>query len=142
MRGSRVRREPFVIVISGPSGVGKTTFVNRLLQRFPELRFSVSATTRRRRPGEQEGREYHFLSEEEFRRRIAAREFLEHAEVHGSLYGTLRREVTSALEAGASPLLDVDVQGGIEIKRRQPDGSCRGAARRIWIVTRAPGERS
>ena len=115
-----MRRKPFVVVISGPSGAGKSTFVRRLLQRFPELRFSVSATTRDIRAGEVPGREYHFLAGEDFRRRIAAEEFLEHAEVHGALYGTLRSEVKAAVDSGRSVLLDVDVQGGIQIKRRLP----------------------
>jgi len=120
-RGSAVRRKPFVFVLSGPSGAGKSTFVPPLLQAFPELRFSVSATTRARRAHEEDGREYHFLTPAEFQRRVAAGEFLEHAEVHGALYGTLETEVRAGLEAGTSVLLDVDVQGGVQIKRRVPD---------------------
>jgi guanylate kinase len=115
-----VRRKPLVVVISGPSGAGKSTLVQQLLQRDPALCFSVSATTRHRRPGEEDGREYHFLGDEEFRERIAADDFLEHAEVHGARYGTLRSEVAAALAAGKCVLLDVDVQGGIQIKRREP----------------------
>jgi len=91
------------------------------LQAFPSMRFSVSATTRARRGHDEDGREYHFLSPEEFRRRLQAGEFLEHAEVHGSLYGTLESEVTGALQSGQSVLLDVDVQGGVQIKRRLPE---------------------
>ena len=116
-----MRGKPFVLVISGPSGVGKSTFVHLLLQSFPELHFSVSATTRACRRGEEDGREYHFLGDAEFRRRLAAGEFLEHAEVHGALYGTLESEVRRALDAGHSVLLDVDVQGGVQVKRRVPD---------------------
>jgi guanylate kinase len=116
-----VRRQPFVLVISGPSGAGKTTFVQRLIERFPDLRFSVSATTRPQRPGETNGREYHFLSAAQFESRVAAGEFLEHADVHGARYGTLRSEVIPVLAAGRYPLLDVDVQGGLRVKRQMPD---------------------
>jgi guanylate kinase len=85
------------------------------------MRFSVSATTRARRGHEEDGREYHFLAPEEFRKRVQAGEFLEHAEVHGCLYGTLEAEVSGALREGHSVLLDVDVQGGVQIKRRMPE---------------------
>jgi guanylate kinase len=116
-----VQRNPFVIVISGPSGAGKSTFVLRLLAQFPVLQFSVSATTRPRRDGEMDGRDYHFLDDSEFQRRVDAGEFLEHATVHGARYGTLRSEVRSALEAGKCSLLDVDVQGGLRVKQQLPD---------------------
>jgi len=116
-----VRRKPFVIVISGPSGAGKSTFVQRLLERFPELRFSVSATTRPLRGREVDGRDYHFLAEAEFVRRVEAGEFLEHAPVHGARYGTLRSEVETAMSAGRCPLLDIDVQGGLRVKQQIPD---------------------
>lgn len=116
-----MRRKPFALVLSGPSGVGKSTFVRPLLDAFPEMRFSVSATTRARRGHEQNGREYHFLSEEDFQRRRSAGEFLEAAEVHGSWYGTLESEVRATLDAGHVVLLDIDVQGGVNIKRRLPD---------------------
>lgn len=115
-----MRRKPFVLVISGPSGAGKSTFVQRLLQECTDFRFSVSATTRPIRKGEVDGREYHFLSDDDFQRRVDASEFLEHASVHGARYGTLRREVQQWLDAGYSVLLDVDVQGGVEIKRNEP----------------------
>jgi guanylate kinase len=116
-----VRRQPFALVISGPSGAGKTTFVQRLVEKFPDLRFSVSATTRPRRGGEVDGQEYHFLSTAEFEARVAAGEFLEHADVHGARYGTLRSEVFPVLAAGRCPLLDVDVQGGLRVKHQMPD---------------------
>jgi guanylate kinase len=118
---SAVRRQPFVLVVSGPSGAGKSTFVRMLLERFPDLQFSVSATTRPRRSGEVNGREYHFLSEAEFQRRVEAGEFLEHAGVFGDRYGTLRSEVFPALEAGRVPLLDLDVQGGVRVKQQLPE---------------------
>jgi len=116
-----VRRNPFVIVISGPSGAGKSTFVHRLLERFPDLQFSVSATTRPRRGREVDGRDYHFLAEADFARRVESGEFLEHAPVHGARYGTLRSEVDAAMRAGRCPLLDVDVQGGLRVKQQIPD---------------------
>jgi guanylate kinase len=115
-----VRRESFVLVISGPSGVGKSTFVQLLLEGHPDMHFSVSATTRERRAGEEQGREYHFLEAPEFERRVAAGEFLEHAQVHGARYGTLRSEVLPVLAAGKHPLLDVDVQGGVRVKHEVP----------------------
>ena len=119
--GRCVRQKALVFVLSGPSGAGKSTFVARILERDPELRFSVSATTRGPRQTEQDGKDYYFLSVEEFQRRIDSGEFLEHALVHGAEYGTLRSEVQRSLDASHSVLLDVDVQGGIEIKRRMPE---------------------
>jgi guanylate kinase len=110
-----------VVVISGPSGAGKSTFVRLLLERYEDLRFSISATTRPVRDGEKDGREYHFLTEEEFERRVQANEFLEHAQVHGARYGTLASEVTPVLASGRCPLLDVDVQGGVRVKKALPD---------------------
>jgi len=116
-----VQRKPFVIVLSGPSGAGKSTFVRRLLEARRDLQFSVSATTRPCREGECDGREYHFLSEAEFERRVQGDEFLEHATVHGARYGTLHSEVSPALAAGRCPLLDIDVQGGLRVKNVLPD---------------------
>ncbi len=116
-----MRRKPFALVLSGPSGVGKSTFVRPLLDAFPSMQFSVSATTRPRRDDEVDGREYHFLSEEDFRKRQSTGEFLESAEVHGCLYGTLEADVRQALDSGHGVLLDVDVQGGVNIKKRLPD---------------------
>jgi len=116
-----LRRKPFAIVISGPSGAGKSTCVQRLMQRFEDLRFSVSATTRPKRAGETDGQDYFFLDEAGFRARVEAGDFLEHARVHGARYGTLRSEVQRTLDAGHGVLLDVDVQGGVEIKRTLPE---------------------
>lgn len=115
-----VRRKPFVLVMSGPSGAGKSTFVKQLLER-KDMYFSVSATTRSQRAGETNGKDYHFLSDAEFQARVAAGDFLEYADVHGARYGTLRSEVFPALESGRCPLLDVDVQGGVRVKREMPD---------------------
>jgi guanylate kinase len=104
-----------MVVISGPSGSGKSTICKRLLE-DPRVVFSVSATTRRMRPGEVEGRDYHFLSVEEFRQRIARGEFIEHAEVYGNLYGTLRKPLEQAIAAGQLYLLEIDVQGALQLK--------------------------
>ncbi len=113
---------PFVVVISGPSGVGKSSFVKQLLAAGLNLEYSVSATTRARRPHETDGRDYVFLSRDEFKRRIDAGEFVEWAEVHGELYGTLRTETERRLDAGKNVLLDIDVQGGRTVRKAYPDG--------------------
>ena len=112
----------FVVVISGPSGAGKSSFVSELLQGPLDLVYSVSATTRPRRPHETEGRDYWYLTREEFRRRVDAGEFVEWAEVHSELYGTLRSEIDAALRAGRNVLLDIDVQGGRAVRAHYPDG--------------------
>jgi len=112
----------FVIVISGPSGAGKSTFVHELLRLHPELVYSVSATSRPRREHEAEGADYFFLTPEDFRARIERGEFVEWAEVHGELYGTLRAQIDAALAAGRNVLLDIDVQGGRAVRRIYPDG--------------------
>jgi guanylate kinase len=108
---AQITRHGSMIVISGPSGAGKTTLYRAVLQRHPEVRFSVSCTTRPPRPGETDGVDYHFLSAAEFERRIAAGAFLEYAQVYGNHYGTLRAEIEAAIAAGADVLLDIDVQG-------------------------------
>lgn len=104
-----------LILISGPTASGKSTLWRRLVQR-PGVAFSVSATTRPPRAGELDGREYHFIGEEEFARRVAAGEFLEWAQVHGRRYGTLRAEVERALAAGRDIVLEIDVQGAEQIR--------------------------
>jgi guanylate kinase len=113
-----------LVVISGPSGVGKTTVLDRLFAVCPlPLARSVSATTRPARPGEIDGEHYHFLSEEEFRRRRQQGEFLECCEVYGQgdWYGTLQSEVAAGLEAGKWVVLGIDVQGASAVVRRHPD---------------------
>ena len=107
---------PLLLVVSAPSGAGKTTLCDRLRAEFPAIRYSVSCTTRGPREGEVDGEDYHFLSEAEFRRRLAAGEFLEHAVVHGHLYGTLRSEVADGMTAGRDVLMDIDVQGAAQIR--------------------------
>src|SRR5947199_4011324 len=111
VRLSEMPRGP-LIILSGPSGSGKTTVIQRLLADPPgPLRLSVSATTRPARPDEREGVDYYFWTREEFERRLAAGEFLEHAVVHGvDYYGTLRAEVEPYLTAGRGVVLDIDVQ--------------------------------
>lgn len=112
-----------LIVISGPSGAGKTTVLKRLFGCCPQLESSVSATTRPPRPGERDGVDYHFLSPDEFARRRAAGDFLECFEVFGSghWYGTLWSEVTPRLEAGKWVVLEIDVEGALAVLGRFPD---------------------
>ena len=110
-----------LFVISGPSGAGKGTLVARLRAERPGLGLTVSATTRPPRDGERDGVNYFFLSKEEFERRIEAGEFLEWANVHGNMYGTLMSEVTSKLDAGTSLILEIDVQGALQVKEKVPE---------------------
>jgi guanylate kinase len=110
-----------VFVITGPSGVGKGTLIEQLLGRVPELELSISATTREPRPGEVDGREYHFLSPEEFRRRIESGDFLEHASYSGNHYGTLRNEVEGRLAEGRSVVLEIEVQGARQVRDAMPE---------------------
>ncbi len=110
-----------LIVISGPSGAGKTSICNALLAQLPNTKWSVSATTRPQRPGDVRGESYEFLSTEEFDRREAAGEFLESAEFVGHRYGTPRRPVEEALADGCYVVLEIDVQGGMQIARAMPD---------------------
>jgi guanylate kinase len=105
-----------VFVITGPSGVGKGTLIKELLKRVPNLELSISATTRAPREGEVDGRDYHFLTPEEFDERIAAEDFLEFATYSGNLYGTLRSEVERRLSAGHSVVLEIEVQGARQVR--------------------------
>jgi guanylate kinase len=105
-----------VFVITGPSGVGKGTLIEQLLDRVPELELSISATTREPRPGEVDGRDYHFLTPEEFRRRLETGDFLEHASYSGNYYGTLRSEVERRLGEGRSVVLEIEVQGARQVR--------------------------
>jgi guanylate kinase len=112
---------PRLFVISGPSGAGKGTLLADPRKQRPDLGLTVSATTRSPRPGEVDGTSYYFLSDEEFRRRIAAGEFVEWAEVHGHLYGTLVSEVKRLLAKGHSLVLEIDVQGALNVRKVYPD---------------------
>lgn len=110
-----------VIVVSGPSGVGKSTICREVSQRLDNVDVSVSVTTRAPGPGEQDGRDYWFVSEPEFRQRLEQDLLLEYAEVFGNLYGTPKDKVDEALEAGRSVILEIDVQGGRQAKAAYPD---------------------
>ena len=110
-----------VFVITGPSGVGKGTLIRTLLERVPELRLSVSATTREPRPGETQGVAYHFLSDEEFERRVRHGDFVEHARYSGRRYGTLRSELEGKLAGGHPVVLEIEVQGARQIRESMPE---------------------
>ena len=111
--------EQKVVIVTAPSGAGKTTIVRHLLSRFPQLAFSVSATTREHRAGEVNGVDYYFLSSEEFKQRLAANEFVEHEEVyHDSFYGTLMIELQRLWQQEKIIVFDVDVKGAIALKKK------------------------
>jgi guanylate kinase len=110
-----------VIIVSGPSGAGKGTLIEAVLRRFPELSVAVSATTRPMRPGEVDGREYHFLVPDEFERRVAAGAFLEHVTYAGNRYGTLAEEVEGRVAAGRSVLLEIELEGARAVRQRLPE---------------------
>ena len=107
-----------VLVVTGPSGVGKGTLIKRLLERVPDLTLSVSATTRGPRPGEKDGCDYHFLSEEEFEKRLLRNEFLEHAMYAGNHYGTPRSEIERASDG---LVLEIEVEGARQVRERLPE---------------------
>jgi guanylate kinase len=125
-------RTGMLLVVSGPSGSGKTTLCRRLAD-AGEARYSISCTTRTSRPGEMDGRDYHFLSRAEFERRLAAGDFLEYAEVHGNLYGSLKSEVLSHLGAGFDVVMDIDVQGAEQV-RHCPDPDIRRAFVDLFVM--------
>ncbi len=110
-----------VFVITGPSGVGKGTLIRALRGRVPELELSVSATTRRARPGEAQGVDYHFLSDAEFARRADEGDFVEHAEYSGRRYGTLRSELDQRTSGGHPVLLEIEVQGARQVRQAMPE---------------------
>jgi guanylate kinase len=107
---------PFPVILSAPSGGGKTTIAHALLQRRKDVGYSVSCTTRHPRPREVDGKDYHFLSREVFLERRAAGDFAESAEVHGNLYGTLRSEIARVLDGGRHVVMDIDVQGARQLR--------------------------
>src|SRR5882757_6160628 len=108
-----------LVIFSAPSGAGKTTIVKHLLTKFPELEFSVSATTRPPRGDEENDKAYHFISKEEFLHRIAKKQFVEFEEVYsGTFYGTLRTEIERIWKKGKTVIFDIDVEGGLHLKRK------------------------
>lgn len=109
-------RKGIVFVVSAPAGTGKTTLVNRLLEEFPHLIESTSFTTRPPRPGEVDGQHYHFITQEQFDRRIAQNDFLEHVSLYGYSYGTSRSQVEALQRAGKHVILVIDTQGALELK--------------------------
>lgn len=113
-----------IIIITAPSGSGKTTIVKRLLESYPKLAFSISACTRNPRAGEQDGKDYHFLQEEDFLSKIKEDAFIEWEMVYtGKYYGTLKSELQRIWDEGRYPLVDIDVQGALNIKQKYPDDS-------------------
>jgi guanylate kinase len=112
----RPTRRGLLVILSSPSGAGKTTLARRLMAADPQVTFSVSATTRPPRPGEVDGREYHFVSREEFQAMVDRGELLEHAEVFGNLYGSPRGPIEAAMTQGRDTLFDIDWQGGQQIR--------------------------
>ena len=112
-----------VLVITGPSGVGKGTLIRGVMERIPELALSVSATTRAPRPGERDGIDYHFLTPAEFDRRVGDGGFVEHATYSGNRYGTLRSELERCLDAGIPVVLEIEVQGARQVREAMPDAT-------------------
>ena len=119
-----------LIVVSGPSGAGKSTLIKASLEAVPELAYSVSATTRGPRPGEVDGKDYIFLSREEFERWIEEDRFLEWAEYSGNLYGTPEQKVEELLDEGKSVILEIELQGARQVKSKRPDA--------VMVFVRAP----
>ncbi len=109
-----------LLVISAPSGSGKTTIARAILARHPELQFSVSATTRARRPNEIDGKDYFFLTPDAFKAKVAAGLLVEWEEIYGNYYGTLKSEIDRALAAGRPMIFDIDVKGALSIRREYP----------------------
>jgi len=110
-----------LIILSGPSGAGKGTIYHELLKNNPNLKISISMTTRKPREGERDGVEYFFVTEEEFKKEVENDGFLEHATVHGNYYGTLKREVERDLDNGYDVILEIDIQGALNIKEKNVD---------------------
>jgi guanylate kinase len=123
-----------LVVISGPSGVGKSTVVRRLFKINPGLEMSISSTTRVPRPGEAHGQHYFFVTQEEFDLRVKQDRFLEWAKVHGSYYGTPRKFIDEQLAKGETVVLEVDVQGAASIKRFVEEGKLKAAAVFIFLI--------
>lgn len=112
-----------LFVLSSPSGGGKTTICRAVLKRLPQLAYSISSTSRSPRPGEVEGKDYFFISREEFKKKIKREEFIEWTEVYGNLYGTSQKFIDAQLSSGKNVLLDIDIQGAQQIKKKS-DSAC------------------
>lgn len=125
-------RTGMLLVVSGPSGSGKTTLCRRLAD-SEEVRYSISCTTRPPRPGEVDGRDYHFMDRPDFEARLQAGDFLEHAIVHGNFYGSLKSEVVARLDAGVDVVMDIDVQGAAQI-RLSADPTIRRAVVDLFVM--------
>ena len=130
--------KPLFIVMSAPSGCGKSTLIDMLLQEYPDLQYSISCTTRKPRGDEEDGIDYHFLTVERFRELLAEGAFLEHAEVHGNYYGTLRQPIVDVLNEGNSMILDIDVVGAAKVRHQvmhhlPPDDPLRAGYMDIFI---------
>ena len=110
-----------LIVISGPSGVGKSTVIGKVMEQYPNLQFSVSATTREKRPSETDGKDYFFVTREQFDAMVEHGELLEHAEFVGNCYGTPEAPIQKAMESGIDVLLDIEPVGAMHVKERRPD---------------------
>ena len=113
-----MKARPLFIVMSAPSGCGKSTLIDMLLQEYPDLQYSISCTTRAPRGDEEDGIDYHFLTVDRFRELLAEGAFLEHAEVHGNYYGTLRQPIVDVLNEGNSMILDIDVVGAAKVRHQ------------------------
>ena len=132
------KRKPLMLLISAPSGAGKTTLCTRLLTACPGMRRAITCTTRAPRDGEQDGVDYYFLDPATFLRRVESGHFLEHATVYGNSYGTLKSEVLGLLEQGVDVLINVDVQGATSIRRAAVQDALLGRALvSIFLTTRS-----
>ena len=118
---STVKKKGRLVILSSPSGGGKSTVCRLIKEKFPELEYSISTTTRPLRPGDEEGRDYIFIEENKFKEMIENNDFVEWAVVHGNYYGTSRNVIEDYLKQGKDCILDIDVQGGMHIKEKYPD---------------------
>lgn len=126
-------KTPLLLVISAPSGAGKTTLCQRLMADFDDITYSISCTTRPPRPSEIDGKSYFFLQEDEFQRRRANSEFLEHASVYGHWYGTLRQTVLDGMASGKDVLMDLDIQGAANIRQYVADADPEDPIRKGFV---------
>ena len=130
-------RSGLILILSGPSGSGKSSIYKTAIGDLGTIEFSVSCTTRAPRPGEVDGRDYHFISREEFDRLVAEDAFAEHAEVHGNCYGTLKSELLGRVQRGIDVLLDIDVQGAAQL-RKLCESSCEFRRACVFIFIMPP----